>query len=200
MPAADEPTGDGEETGLGGDRAPPRRAGPQDGGGEAPRAFAVGYERQSGDMLVYGGLVVAGIGVLAMILNGSDLFVVFLGAGLVSAAYFWPLTERTRPQLGGSSQGLYVDRIGIIGWHAIEGLDIHQTALRTMRLATLRVRLSMPLDKAVVAAERVPASKILTTRNWRVRGNVLEVRLHTLAAPPEKVFERLRAFYELARA
>lgn len=201
MTAAPEASGDsprdlpsGED---GSDRAPPTGAG-RSGGQEAPRSFAVGYERQSGDMLVYGGIAVAAIGVLAVALNGSGIFGFFILAGLVSAAYFWPLTERLRPQLGGSPQGLYVDRIGIIGWPAIADLDLHVTALRSIRIATLRVRLAVPLDQAVVAVETVPLSKVLTTRNWKLKGDVLEVRLHTLTGPPDRVFQRLKAIQEFS--
>ena len=166
----------------------------------SPRAFAAGYERQSGDMLVYGGLAVAGIGVVAALVNGSDAFLIATAAGFASAAYFWPLVERRRPQLGASAAGLYVDRIGIIGWPAIEAIDLHETMLRTMRLSTLRVRLRVPLEKAVAVAEPVPLSKRFTTRNWKLSGNVLEVRLHTLSMRPDDVYERIRAFQEAARA
>jgi hypothetical protein len=151
-------------------------------------------------MLVYGGIAVAVIGVVATVVNAADVFLVLTAAGLVSAGYFWPLVERKRPQLGASATGLYVDRIGIIGWPAIEWLDLHQTALRSMQLATLRVKLRVPLEKAVVAEERVPLTKRFTTRNWKMNGDVLEIRLHTLTGRPPEVYEKIRAFHAMITA
>jgi hypothetical protein len=165
------------------------------GGGAAPagRGFAVGYRKNSGDMMVYGGGVVTLIGVLATVVNAQPVFMLASLAGTLSAFYFWPTLDARRPQLGADPRGIYVARVGLISWDAIADWRVERRALRTMNLATLEIRLKCPLREALEAAEVVPLAERLTARNEKVSAQTIRVTLHTLAMPDDEIEARLRS-------
>lgn len=160
---------------------------------EPPRAFATGYRAHSGDMMVYGGGVVTLVGVIATFVNGNPAFLVASLAGSLSSLYFWPTVDVRQPQLGANSDGIYVARIGVIGWPSVETMVVQRRALRTMNLATLFVTLNRPLSDALLVPEEVPLSMRYTARNARVSGKTVRVELHTLAMPVDAIETRLRA-------
>lgn len=191
---------------------PPFRGGPNDGGGDGSggdgnggsgtgggggepmrRAFATGYKKHSGDMMVYGGGAMTVLGVLAMALTGQPGFLLLSLAGSVSALFFWPLVDVRTPQLGASAEGLYVARIGLIKWSAVRTMRVQRRALRTMNLASLIVELDPPVPEALVHADVVPLAQRFTTRNARTNGRRVEVTLHTLAMPIDAIDARLNA-------
>lgn len=162
-----------------------------------PKAFAVGYDLRSGEALVYGGAVLIIIGSLVTIVRGEPFALVLSLVGLGAVFYFRPLVETRRPQLGANMQGLYVERIGVIGWGAIAELDVFETNLRTMHFTKLIVRLASPLEQAVVEPEPVPWWRHWMSRNWVLKGDRLEIKLDTLKAEPGAVVRRLKAFHRL---
>jgi len=178
---------------------PPRGGGGEGpgggGGGSSPagRGFAVGYRKNSGDMMVYGGGVVTLIGVLATVVNAQPVFMLGSLAGTLSAFYFWPTLDTRRPQLGADARGIYVARVGLIRWDAIADWRVERRALRTMNLATLEIRLERPLREALEAAEVVPFAERLTAKNEKISAQTIRVTLHTLAMPDDEIEARLRS-------
>ena len=168
--------------------------GPDPSGGGSPegRPFAVGYRRNSGDMMVYGGGAVTLIGVVATVVNAQPAFMLASLAGTLSAFYFWPTMAFERPQLGADARGIYVAHVGLIRWGAIADWRVERRALRTMHLATLDIRLAVPLDDALEEAETVPWAEKLMSRNETVSGKTIRVTLHTLAMDDQEIEARLR--------
>lgn len=178
--------------------ASPGGAGGGNGGSNAPQAFATGYKPHSGDMMVYGGGAVTLVGVLAAFVNTAPSFLLASLAGTFSAFYFWPTLDTRQPQLGADVHGLYVARIGTIGWAAVRRMTVRRRALRTMSLATLVIELDPPLPEALLAGDPVPLSLRFTARNARAHGRRVEVQLHTLAMPVDAVEARLTALRQSA--
>ena len=141
---------------------------PGSGGGSPLRkgvAFAVGYRKNSGDMMVYGGGAVTLIGVVATVVNAQPAFMIASLAGTISAFYFWPTMAFDRPQLGADARGIYVAHVGLIRWSAVADWWVERRALRTMHLATLEIRLAVPLEEALEEAESVPGAERFMSRN-----------------------------------
>lgn len=174
----------------------PPEEGPGGGGPGGPppaRGFAVGYRKHSGDMMVYGGGVLTLIGVLATLVNAQPVFMLASLAGTFSAFYFLPTLDTRRPQLGADPRGIYVARVGLIRWDAVADLRVERRALRTMRLATLEIRLSRPLPEALEAADRPPLAERIAARNEKVTDRAIRVTLHTLSMPDDEIEARLRS-------
>lgn len=171
---------------------------PDEGPEPVPRSFAVGYNPSGGEIYVYGGASLVVIGCLITAVQGNPAALLLSLIGLGSTFYYRPLMEPRRAQLGASMQGLYVERIGIIGWRAIADIDMFETYIRTMRFTKLIVTLSLPLDKAVVQPDVIPSWRRYTSKNWSLKGNRLEIKLDTLRADPEVVLRRVKAFQKMA--
>jgi hypothetical protein len=160
----------------------------------APRSLGVNYLSGSGDMMAYGGLVVAALGVLAFMVQGQAVLLLMVPVGLLTSAYFYPLIEKGVVRLGADRRGLYFERLGIVPWDAIHSIRHERRALRTLALHTLHVELSG--DPLLVVRERepVPFWKNLMARAWKQHGQVLRVELHPLAKDPDELVARLFAF------
>jgi len=165
----------------------------------APVPFTVGFNRGQSEGLVYGslllGIMFAVIGVVADL----PLLAVAGLAPLGIAYWHYPMIERSRPQLGANEDGLYVERIGFIDWAAIRMTDVKRTSVRNMELVRLDVLLTRPLENAVTKAQTFPVWKKFMMRNWkrtpREHGReLIAINLHTLAADPEEILSRIRAF------
>lgn len=161
--------------------------------------FTVGFNRGQSEGLVYGslllGIMFAGIGVV-----GDLPLLAVAGLAPLGIAYWhFPMIEKGRPQLGANEDGLYVERIGFIDWAAIRMTDVKRTSVRNMELVRLDVLLTRPLDNAVTKAQSFPVWKKFMMRNWkrtpREHGReLIAINLHTLAADPEEILSRIRAF------
>ena len=115
------------------------------------------------------------------------------------AYWHYPMIEKGKPQLGANEEGLYVERIGFIDWAAIRMTDVKRTSVRNIELVRLDVLLTRSLDDAVTKAQTFPVWKKFMMRNWkrtpREHGReLLAINLHTLAADPEEILSRIRAF------
>lgn len=165
-----------------------------------PRSFAIGYTPTAGEMFVYGGASLVVIGCIITAVQGHPAALILSVIGLASTFYYRPLMEARRPQLGATMQGLYVERIGVIGWRAIADLEMTETYIRTMRFTKLIVTLKGPLEKVVVQPEQVQTWRRYTCRNWTRKGDRLEIKLDTLKADPEVVMRRIKAFHRMANA
>lgn len=161
--------------------------------------FAVGYNRSSGEAIVYGGVFMAvactALAALFKMPILNILAIVPFGVGL----WHLPMIEKQVPQLGANKDGLFVERIGFLNWADIKAIGLSSTAVRTMELTTLEITLSRPLEEAIAKPQAFPFWKKLMIRNWQTRklsdGDVLVcVQLHTLKANPSDVLQKLRAF------
>ncbi len=159
-----------------------------------PRSLGVNYLSGTGDMMAYGGIVVAGLGVLAWAVQGHPVFLIMVPIGLVVSAYFYPLVERGVVRLGADQRGLYFERLGIIPWAAIKNVRHQQRALRTLRLHTLHVELRATPESVVMDEDKVPFWKVFMAKAWKQEGNTLSVDLHPLAKDPVDLVDHLLAF------
>ncbi|MBV6657998.1 MAG: hypothetical protein KI785_09560 [Devosiaceae bacterium] len=161
---------------------------------ERPRSLGVNYLPGSGDMMAYGGLVLAALGVLAWLVRGQPIFLWMVPVGLGVSAYFYPLIEKGVVRLGADERGLYFERLGIVPWDAIASVRHEQQALRTLRLHRLHVALKGPVDQIIVDPQPGPSWKRLMSKAWKLNGDTLSIDLHPLAKDPSDLVDHLLAF------
>ena len=159
-----------------------------------PRSLGVNYLPGSGDMMAYGGLVMAALGVLAFFVQGHPVFLIMVPVGLTVSAYFYPLIEKGVVRLGADQRGLFFERLGIIPWAAVKSVRHEQRALRSLRLHTLHVELRAAPETVVIEHDPVPFWKMLMAKAWKRNGNTILVDLHPLAKDPVNLVDRLLAF------
>jgi hypothetical protein len=165
----------------------------------APVPFTVGFNRSQSEGLVYGSLLLGLLFAAIGIAGGMPLLTVAALAPLAIAYWHYPMIERGKPQLGANEEGLYVERIGFIDWAAIRMTDVKRTSVRNIELVRLDVLLTRPLDDALTRSQSFPIWKKFMMRNWkrtpREHGReLIAINLHTLAADPDEILERIRAF------
>ena len=56
-----------------------------------------------------------------------------------------------RPRLGANQYGIFIEGLGLIGWRSIEKIDTVHIAVRTMMTHELQIKLSQPLEQALLA-------------------------------------------------
>ncbi|MBO6676860.1 MAG: hypothetical protein JJ908_16485 [Rhizobiales bacterium] len=159
-----------------------------------PRSLGVNYLSGSGDMMAYGGIVVAALGVLAFFVQGQMVFLIMVPIGLAVSAYFYPLIEKGVVRLGADVRGLYFERLGIIPWAAIKSVRHQQKALRTLRLHILHVELRAAPETVVTERDDVPFWKMFMAKAWKRDGNTISIDLHPLAKDPVNLVDHLLAF------
>lgn len=161
---------------------------------DAPRSLGVNYVSGAGDMMVYGGVVVIALGVLAFIVQGNPVFLLMCPIGFAVSAYFYPLIEKGVVRIGADNRGLFFEGLGIVPWDAINAVHHQQRALRTLRLHTLYVELTGKPADVVVDPSPLPAWKQFMARAWKNHGTVITAELHPLAKDPVELVNRLLAF------
>lgn len=162
--------------------------------GQPPRSIGVNYLPGTGDMMAYGGVVLAALGVLTWVVRGDPIFLWMVPIGVGAAAYFYPLIEKGVVRLGADSRGLYFERLGIIPWGSIKQVRHKQRALRNLRLHTLEVDVSGPLREVAIDQEPEPIWKRYMSKAWSADGETISVELHPLAKDPTDFLEHLFAF------
>lgn len=163
-------------------------------GATPPRSLGVNYLSGSGDMMAYGGIVVAALGVLAYFVQGQVVFLTMVPIGLAVSLYFYPMVEKGAVRMGADVRGLFFERLGIIPWAAIKSVRHEQRALRTLRLHTLHVELRAAPETVVTEPDDVPFWKALTVRAWKRNDNTISIDLHPLAKDPVNLVDHLLAF------
>lgn len=164
-----------------------------------PVPFAIGYNRSQGEGLVYGCMLLGLIMVVVGIAAGLPLLSLAALVPLGIAYWHYPMVEKGHPQLGANEDGLFVERIGFINWAAVHEIDIKRTSVRNIILVCLEIQLNCPLKEAIKKDQALPPWKKLMLRNWRCRRNETDrdtviVNLHTLAADPDEIFQRIRRY------
>lgn len=161
---------------------------------DAPRSLGVNYVSGAGDMMVYGGVVVVALGVLATFVQGNPVFLTMCPIGLSVSAYFYPLIEKGVVRLGADQRGLFFEGLGIVPWQAIKAVHHQQRALRTLRLHTLYVELNGTPADVVIEPSPAPFWKQFMAKAWKSHGTVITAELHPLAKDPVELVNRLLAF------
>lgn len=164
-----------------------------------PVPFTVGFNRSQSESIVYGSLILGILFAVIGIVGNLPLLALAALAPLAIAFWHYPMIEKGKPQLGANEDGLYVERIGFIDWAAIRMTDVKRTSVRNIELVRLDVLLTRSLDDAVTKAQTFPVWKKFMMRNWkrtpREHGReLIAINLHTLAADPEEILSRIRAF------
>jgi hypothetical protein len=117
--------------------------------------LTVQYARQKGESIVYSGVLIAG----ALVLFGMPRApILALIAALVSAGvaiYHWPYVAKDRKAFTVTPAGINIDRLGLLPWNAIAGVEIVDRYVRMIRNAELRIALKRPFDTAVEHAPQV---------------------------------------------
>ncbi|MEM6381171.1 MAG: hypothetical protein AAF739_00720 [Pseudomonadota bacterium] len=159
-----------------------------------PRSLGVNYLPGSGDMMAYGGIVLAALGVLAWLVRGQPIFLWMVPVGLGVSAYFYPLIEKGVVRLGADARGLFFERLGIVPWDAIQSVRHERRALRTLRLHTLHIVLTSEPETVVVDTDPAPAWKQWMSKAWKADGRTISIDLHPLAKDPVDLIDHLLAF------
>ncbi|PVB62993.1 hypothetical protein [Labrenzia sp. 011] len=172
---------------------------PEDSEHEAAMPFTVSFNRSQSEVIFYGCLVLGVVFAAISAFTGIYLLAMAAAAPIVIAYWHYPMIERGKPQLGANEEGLYVERIGFIDWSAIRMTDVKRKTVRNVEQVRLDVLLTRPLDNAVTRAQSAPFWKKYMKRNWkrsrREHGReLIAIDLHTLAADPDEILDRIRAF------
>ncbi|POF34825.1 hypothetical protein [Roseibium marinum] len=166
---------------------------------QAAVAFTVSFNRSQSEVIVYGCLLLGVLFAAIGLFTGIYLLALAAVAPIAMAYWHYPMIERGKPQLGANEEGLYVERIGFIDWTAIRMTDVKRKTVRNIEQARLDVLLTRPLDNALTRAQAFPFWKKYMKRNWkrsrREHGReLIAIDLHTLAADPDEILNRIRAF------
>jgi hypothetical protein len=162
--------------------------------------FVVAYGRDEAPFPVYASATIATI---LLCLAAYMLNPYLLGLGLVAAAFAYynlPLIETGRPRLGANQYGMFVEGFGIIGWRAIDRIEMVQIAFRSITIHELQISLKQPLDKALIADwRRQPLYRQLMRVPWSMTyQNMVRIKLDAFDKEPgeiERTFQRMWRYY-----
>jgi hypothetical protein len=164
--------------------------------------YAVTYNRDEIQFPVYVIAVLAAILLAAAWVTGQTLW---LALGLVAAGvayYNFPLLESGRPTLGANQYGIFIQGFGLIGWRAIDRIDVVEIAERATTLHELQIGLNMVLSRALVVDWRKqPFWRSLMRLPWSMgSSNVVRVTLEPFSEPPEEIGRTLTRLWRYYRS
>ncbi|HEY7669354.1 MAG TPA: hypothetical protein VH852_01840 [Hyphomicrobium sp.] len=164
--------------------------------------YAVTYNRDEIQFPVYVIAVLAAILLAAAWVTGQTLW---LALGLVAAGvayYNFPLLESGRPTLGANQYGIFIQGFGLIGWRAIDRIDVVEIAERATTLHELQIGLNMVLSRALVVDWRKqPFWRSLMRLPWSMgSSNVVRVNLEPFSEPPEEIGRTLTRLWRYYRS
>ena len=155
--------------------------------------FAICYARDKGEFRVYA-CALFGIGLVGGgLFRGSEI-AVFIGLlFLMTAYYFYPLTEAQKVRLGAGEHGVFIEGLGIIPWYAIQSIEVSTSFVRTMEVSELKIKLSYSLPNALIADWRsLPWHRLLMKLPWTMgRHNVVRINLEPFPAEPAAILAAL---------
>lgn len=157
--------------------------------------FATGYEQRSGEMMVYGGLLVGLFALSVAVPRGSFPILILSLVAFAVAYYHWPMVQKGRAQIAATDKGLMLAGLGVVAWDAIRDIRIMDRAVRTIRNAELQIALSRPLPHALSDADAPGLAQQMMYRVWRVRSpELVVVKLEPLRASPEAIEAAIRPY------
>ncbi|MEJ8473414.1 hypothetical protein [Roseibium algae] len=167
-----------------------------------PRPFAIGYTKSNGEGLFYGGLFFAFGFVVLGLFGGVDMLAYLAIVPLGAAFWYFPMIDRSNPQLAANDEGLFIERIGFIDWDNIQTMALSKTAVRSIELVTLEIDLASSLPEAIKKKHVFPSWKSFMTRNWSKSSQPdgtdhLAIQLNTLEGMPDEILDRLRDYREV---
>lgn len=164
--------------------------------------YTVGYKQGEAPFPVY---VVGFLGVvlLAAGIATGNRPLLWLGLPAMAFVYYnYPLIEKGRPRLGANEYGIFIDGFGVIGWRAVDRIDIAVIAVRALTINELQIALKQPLGSALIADWRqVPWHRMLMRLPWKMSPNTtIRVALDPLDRDPEEVHRTLVRMWRYYRS
>jgi len=164
--------------------------------------YSVAYKRSdiAFPVVVLGLLAVAFA--IAAFVTGQAFWLVFAVAAAAATYHNYPLLETGRPTLGGNQYGVFIQGLGLIGWRAIDHIDLAPVASRSMLLHQLEIGLKTPLDAALVADWRKrPWTRQLMRLPWTaVSPKIIRIELDPLDQLPGEVHATLLRMWRYYRS
>lgn len=156
--------------------------------------YTICYGKEKGQFRVF---ILAGAGILlsiAAFYQGSEILLA-LGVGALGAAYyFFPLIESDRPRLGANQYGIFIEGLGLIGWRSVENIETVHIAVRTLMTHEIQIKLSQPLEHALLADWRKMAFyRLLMRLPWTMgHNNTIRINLEPFDDPPDEIERTLK--------
>jgi len=168
-------------------------------------ALATTYQRQAGEMMVYGGTFFGLFFLLGGVMSGTPALLVLAIAMLGGAFYFFPMIRTDRAQLRVEARGFYLDGLGWLPWTGIRGTRMYDKSVRTIRNAHLELTLAAPAKELVIRDEKPDLIRDVMAKIWSskrgpdgVAGTLIVVRLEPLRATPEEIQAAMRRYLPAA--
>ena len=167
----------------------------------APASLATAYQRQSGEMMVYGGTFFGLFLLLGGIMSGEPTLYILAILLLGSAFYFFPMVRLDKAQMRVEPRGLYLDGMGWLPWTAIRDVRMYDRSVRTIRNAHLELRLAGSVEDVLVAEDKQDPLRDLMTKVWSVsrapdgtHAGLVTVKLEPLQKSPEEILAAIRRY------
>lgn len=154
------------------------------------------YSREKGQTIVYGGLLI-GVGLILLVTPRIGHTAFFLAAiAFAVAAFHWPFVARNNEALKIGPAGIEIAGLGRFPWPDIGDVAIHDSFVRNIRNAELRITLSRAVEEAAVPPENAQAVWLqYMYKCWRqVGGNGVHVKLGILNLSPEMVARAIERY------
>ena len=109
------------------------------------------------------------------------------------AYYNYPLLETGKPRIGAGQYGIFAEGLGIVSWRAIKEINLLPIDIRGATSNELRITLSEPLDKALLADWRQrPIHRLLMRLPWGMAAdNGLRIPLDVFDQPASEIMRPL---------
>jgi hypothetical protein len=146
--------------------------------------------------IVYGGLLI-GVGLVLLATPRIGHTALFLAAiSFAVAAFHWPFVARNNEALKIGPAGIEIAGLGRFPWPDIKDVAVHDSFVRNIRNAELRITLSRAVAEAVVPPENAQAVwRQYMYKCWRqVGSNGVRVKLNILNLSPEMVAKAIERY------
>ncbi|WP_425062355.1 hypothetical protein [Pyruvatibacter mobilis] len=164
-----------------------------------PSSFATTYQRQAGEMMVYGGTFFGLFFLLGGVMSSVPGLYLLAIVMLAAAFYFFPMVRTEKAQLKVEPKGLYLDGMGWLPWTGIRNVRIYDRSVRTIRNAHLELTLAAPIEEIVISEDKEDPLRDLMTKVWSPKrgedgraATVVVVKLEPLRASPEEILAAIR--------
>jgi hypothetical protein len=167
------------------------------------RGTAVDHQNAGGYSIAYGrddtAFPVYAVSALAAVFLAAAWYTgltVWLALGVAAAGFAYyniPLLETGRPTMGANQYGVFIQAFGLIGWRAIDKIDLVSIAERDTTIHEIQIGLRVPLGSALVADWRKqPFYRSLMRIPWAMTpANVVRVRVGNFDQPPDEIHRTL---------